>query len=123
MAVTEKFALTLYDYRNTLQWVRHLGWTDDELSQVPVHEQATAGEEYLNLANMGGTALGVSARAGGGTSADIGSIHNLYVYKREVPEHLWNRLAEIMNRGGTSGYEESGKFGEVGERTDFPPRS
>lgn len=120
--MTEKFAMTLYDYRRTLQWVRELGWTDDELSQVPVHEQATAGEDYLNLANMGGTPLGVTVRGGGGTSADVESIRNMYVYKSEVPEHLWNRLAEIMDRGGTSGYEASGKFGEVGDRTDFPPK-
>ena len=121
--MTEKFAMTLYDYRHALQWVRELGWSDDELSEVPVHEQATAGEEYLNLANMGGTALGVSARAGGGTSADIGSVRNMYVYKSEVPEHLWKRLAQIMNTGVTSGYEAGGKFGEIGERKDFPPKS
>ena len=118
----EEFALTLFDYRHQLNWVRYLGWTDEELQQVPVHEQATAGEDYLNLANFGGTPLGVSERGGGGTSADIREgIHNLYVYKREVPPHLYQQLQELVERGGPSGYEESGRFGEVGE-ADFPPR-
>ncbi len=121
--MTEQFAMTLFDYRGTLQWVRELGWTDDELAQVAVHEQATAGEDYINLANMGGTPLGVTARGGGGTSADVSSIHNMYVYKSEVPEHLWNRLVAIINRGGTSGYESSGVFGEFGEAREFPPKS
>ncbi len=118
----EEMALTLYDYQPTLQWVRLLGWSEDELRRVPVHEQATAGEEYLNLANFGGTALGVSERAGGGTSANVTSLHNLYVYKHEVPDDLWQRLADLANRGGPSAFEESGQFGERGTATDFPPR-
>lgn len=118
-----QFFLTLYDYRDTLQWVRLLGWSDDELQKVPVHEQATAGEDYLNLSNFGGTALGVTERGGGGpTSAAIGSIRNLYVYRSEVPDDLYRKLADLVNRGGPSGYEEDGVFGEVGERPSFPPQ-
>ncbi len=118
----EELAMTLFDYRQTLQWVRMLGWSEDELRQVPVHEQATAGEDYLNLANFGGTALGVSERAGGGTSANVRAVRNLYVYRRELPAHLWQRLAELANRGGPSAFEESGQFGERGTGSDFPPR-
>ena len=119
----EPFAMTLYDYKDTLQWVRLLGWSDDELRLVPVHEQATAGEPYLNLANFGGTGLGVTERAqGGGTSADArDAIHNLYVYQSETPAHLYRRLEEIATRGGPSAFEESGRFGERGEAKDFPP--
>lgn len=116
-----EFEMTLYDYKDTLQWVRRLGWSDSDLQKVPVHEQATAGEPYLNLANMGGTALGVTVRSGGGTSADVRAIRNMYVYKREVPDHLYKQLEDILNRGGTSGYE-NGQFGATGERNDFPPR-
>lgn len=116
-----EFEMTLYDYKDTLQWVRELGWSDDDLRKVPVHEQATAGEPYLNLTNMGGTPLGVTARGGGGSSAQVRAIRNMYVYKREVPEHLWRQIEEIIDRGGTSGYED-GIFGETGEREDFPPR-
>ena len=118
----ESFSRTLYDYRTELNWVRHIGWSDDDLRQVPVHEEATAGEPQLNLANWGGTALGVSANAsGGGTSANVHAIRNLYVYKREVPERLWNQLEDLMRRGGPSGYE-TGQFGERGEADSFPPQ-
>ncbi|TAK28678.1 MAG: hypothetical protein EPO21_22580 [Chloroflexota bacterium] len=116
----EKFELTLYDYRNDLNWVRQMGWSDEELQQVPVHEQATAGENYLNLANFGGTTLGVTAR-GGPTSAAVHNIHNLYVYERETPEHLYKQLREMVDRGGPSAYEEDGVFGERGEDSSFPP--
>ena len=117
------FELTLYDYKDLLQWVRMLGWSDDELRQVPVHEEATAGEPYLNLANFGGTGLGVTERAqGGGTSANVRSIRNLYVYQSETPPELYRRLEELATRGGPSAFEESGKFGERGEADDFPPK-
>jgi len=118
----EQLAMTLFDYKESLQWVRQLGWSDEDLKKVPVHEQATAGEDYLNLANMGGTGLGVTARGqGGGTSANVQSIRNMYVYAGEVPERLYRQLENIMNKGGTSGYED-GFFGDRGERKDFPPR-
>ena len=57
----EELALTLFDYAADYQWIRLLGWTDEELRGVRVHEQATSGDEMINLANFGGTALGVSA--------------------------------------------------------------
>ena len=115
-----RFERTLYDYRDELQWVRLLGWTDEQLKQVPVHEEATAGEPYLNLANFGGTNLGVTER-GGPTSAAVHSIHNLYIYEREVPEELYRQLRDLVDRGGPSGYEEDGVFGEVGDASSFPP--
>ncbi|MBX5492540.1 MAG: hypothetical protein IRZ14_15420 [Chloroflexi bacterium] len=116
----EQRALTLFDLADQYQWIRMLGWSEDELRQVPVHHQATAGTEMLNLANFGGTALGVSTNAGGGTSAQVRAIPNLWVYRPEVPAPLWERLRELADRGGPSGYQASGKFGEVGEST-FPP--
>lgn len=116
-------ALTLFDYKEELQWVRMLGWSDEDLGKVPVHEQATAGEDYLNLANFGGTSLGVTARAqGGGTSANVRTgVKNLYVYSSEVPRGLYDQLYALCERGGPSAYEESGVFGERGEARDFPP--
>ncbi|MGQ9677406.1 MAG: hypothetical protein ACUVX1_17215 [Chloroflexota bacterium] len=121
----ESFALTLYDYKETLQWVRLIGWTDDELRQVPVHEQASSGDDYINLTNFGGTPLGVSAKSGGGSSAgaNVRGIHNLYVYRHEVPDHLWKRLQKLSDRGGPSAFEQDGQFGERGEASDFPPRA
>lgn len=121
----ERFALTLWDYRQQLQWVRMLGWTEDELRQVPVHEQATSGDDYINLSNFGGTPLGVTAKSGGGTSAgaNVTAIRNLYVYKSEVPDELWQRLSRLSDRGGPSAFEADGKFGETGEARSFPPES
>ncbi len=116
----EELALTLFDYAADYQWIRLLGWTDEELRGVRVHEQATSGDEMINLANFGGTALGVSANAGGGTSADARSIPNLWVYKSSTPPALWERLQDLANRGGPSAYNASGQFGEVGEAS-FPP--
>ncbi|HLH26828.1 MAG TPA: hypothetical protein VK066_30245 [Chloroflexota bacterium] len=112
--------LMLSDLAREFQWVQMLGWSEDELESVPVHEEATAGDEMLNLSNFGGTALGVSANAGGGTSANTRSIQNLWVYRRETPPPLWDRLRELMNRGGPSGYNASGQFGETSTET-FPP--
>ncbi len=117
-----QWEMTLYDYKDDIQWIRMLGWSDQDLQKVPVHEQATAGEDYINLANFGGTALGVSERGGGGTSANVKAIRNMYVYKRDVPSHLWDVLYKMCEKGGPSAFEDSGKFGERGEATDFPPR-
>jgi len=119
----EPFALTLYDYKSELNWVRHLGWADDDLRQVSIHEQATSADDYINLTNWGGTALGVSAKSGGGSSAGVRNIRNLYVYKSQTPERLYDILSEISQRGGPSAFEESGIFGERGEASDFPPKS
>ena len=119
--MVEPFARTLYDMREELQWVRMLGWTDDELRSVPVHADATTNQEYLNLANFSGTGLGVTTRdQGGGTSADVQSIRNLYVYSSEAPPDLYRQLEDLLNKGGPSAYED-GVFGKVGDAEDFPP--
>jgi hypothetical protein len=117
----DPFALTLFDMKDELNWVRQLRWSDEELQSVPVHEQATSGDDYLNMANFGGTALGVSAKSGGGTSAGVRNVRNLYIYRHETPSHLYEQLKTLLDRGGPSGYED-GEFGERGERDSFPPR-
>lgn len=116
----EEFARTLYDMQGELQWVRLLGWAEDELRAVRVHGHPTSGEERLNLANFGGTPLGDNIYTGGETSADARSIPNMYVFRSDTPEELWNRLAQLIDKGGPSGYED-GVFGERGERDSFPP--
>lgn len=116
-----KFERTLFDYRGELHWVSLLGWPDDDLRQVPVHEQATAGEEYLNLSNFGNTALGVTSRAHGGpASADVRALRNLYVYSREVPERLYRKLERLADQGGPDAYDAS-VFGEGKESGSAPP--
>lgn len=118
----EPFALTLFDYRDELQWVRLLGWSDEQLRSVPVHEQFPAGEECLDLANWAGTALGVTEAGGGGpTSADTRSIRNMWVCRAETPPELWDQLKALYDKGGPSGYE-TGVFGETGEDVGWPKR-
>lgn len=51
------------------------------------------------------------------------TIHNIYVYKSEVPGHLWNILQKLCEQGGPSAFERSGIFGERGDADEFPPRS
>ncbi|HVC35543.1 MAG TPA: hypothetical protein VNL16_18700 [Chloroflexota bacterium] len=89
---------TLYDYSRDHQWVRLMGWTDDELRSVPIHFQATSAGDYLNLANLGNTALGVSSEAGGGTSADTRALQNAYVYQSEAPPRLYQQLQRLIEQ-------------------------
>jgi hypothetical protein len=94
----EPFARTLFDMKDQLQWVRQLGWTDDDLRSVPVHSEPTSGEERINLANFGGTSLGVETDLGSPTSADSRSDLNLWVFKRDVPDNLWQSISQLVSQ-------------------------
>jgi len=114
----ERFARTLNDYAKDHQWVRLLGWTENELESVPIHGQATSHDvtteidEYLNLANFGNTGLGVtSLAAGGGTSANVRSIENVYVYREDTPPELFRRLQVLIDGEGPPAHTP-GIFGE-----------
>jgi len=107
----ERFALTLFDYSRDHQWVRLMGWTEGELRSVSIHYEATShGEisevdDYLNLADFGNTSLGVSAQgSGGGTSANVRSLQNVYVYRADTPPKLYLRLQRLMDEGGPTAH-------------------
>lgn len=89
---------TLHDYRRDHQWVQMMDWSDDELRSVPIHFEATSASDYLNLANFGNTALGVSSVSGGGTSANVRALQNAYVYQSDTPPHLYQRLQKMMDQ-------------------------
>jgi hypothetical protein len=98
---------TLYEYGRDHQWVRLLGWTDVELQSVPIHSHATSHattgpeDEYLNLANFGNTGLGVTSLGeGGGTSANVRDLRNVYVYREDTPPELYQRLQRLMDQEG-----------------------
>ena len=118
----EAYTRTLRDYKAELRWVRELGWSDEQLDQVQVHEQATSNDEFLNLANFAATSLDVFApEPAAPTSAAVSNVRNLYVYRRETPAPLYEALQQLLERGGPSAYER-GVIGERGEAEDFPPR-
>lgn len=96
----ERFAQNLYDYGRDHQWVRLLGWSEEELRTVPIHFEATSDSDYLNLANFGNTALGVSSVAGGGTSAQTRALQNVYVYQCDTPPGLYARLSRLADQEG-----------------------
>lgn len=106
--------LTMQDLAADYQWIRQLGWSDDDLRSVAVHEAAVdPGGEIVNLAAFGGTSLGV----GGGASANAGSLPNMYVYRSETPDKLWQKLKNLSDMSGPSGYQ-----GLVDEdKPGFPP--
>jgi len=100
----DTFALTLWDYGRDHQWVRLLGWSEDDLRAIPIHYEATSAGDYLNLANFGNTALGVSSVAGGGTSAHTRALQNVYVYQSDTPIALYERLQKLVDQGGPDPY-------------------
>jgi hypothetical protein len=99
----ERFARTLADYAQDHQWVRLLGWSQRDLHAVPIHADATSAGDYLNLANFGNTGLGVTSEAaGGGTSANVRSLQNVYVYQSDTPPQLYAKLQRLMDQEGPS---------------------
>jgi hypothetical protein len=122
----ERFARTLYDYSKDHQWVRLMGWTDAELRSVPIHSNATSHgttgpeDDYLNLANFGATSLGVSSQgSGGGTSANVRSIENTYVYRADSPPPLYERLQRLIDEGGPAS-DAWGVFDKEQQRKKAP---
>ena len=100
--MAEPFSVTLRQYRDELNWVREIGWSDEDLDKIPVHEEDTSAGESLNLMNVGETSLGVrGSPISGGSSADARSLPNLYVYRDEVPDELWHRLEALVLKGMT----------------------
>jgi hypothetical protein len=118
MTARERTARTMFDYAADYQWMRLLGWTDDQLRSVPIHEEASSEHEMLNLSNFGGTALQAYAGLGDETSADARSIPNLWVYRDETPPALWQQLQDLVDRGGPSGYNE---IDPNTQEVNFPP--
>lgn len=112
--MANRYELTMFDLRGEYQWIRELGWSDDELQQVPVFEQATTNEDYINLADFGGTSLGTTSRPDASpTSAGISNIRNLYVYSSQTPRPLFDRLRQLVESSPTQSDVESA-FGSQG---------
>ena len=106
----ESFARTLKDYAADYQWIRELGWPEDDLGQTQVHEVPDPAEDMINLTNFGGTRLPVS-EADLVTSADLhDAVHNLYVYRSTIAPALWERLQRLVRSGGPAGADPTRAF-------------
>ncbi len=105
--------LTLFDLSADYQWIRQMGWSDDDLRNVNVHEDADSSTEFINIMSTGGTDLGL----GLGTSSGAGSVPNMYVYKNDTPANLYQKLQDLLKNGGPSGYPE----GSGSDNASFPP--
>ena len=113
-------SLTMQDLAAEMQWIRMLGWSDDQLRSVLVHEEATGGDEIINLSDFGGTALGVNPGSMGGASAGVGALRNMWVYKSETPGECWSQLQQLAAQGGPSGFNKLAQSGQT-ETDTFPP--
>lgn len=70
----DRHTMSLADYASEYQWIRMLGWSEDDLRRVPVTEQLPAGDEAINLADFGGTPEGVVRSPASPTSADARAV-------------------------------------------------
>lgn len=84
--------LTAYDFRDELQGM--LGWSDDELGELPVvyGSKVKSGEVYLDLDHPERGEFRASAEA----TINAGC---RYVPKKGVAEATWYRLAASLGRG------------------------
>ena len=108
-----KFERTLYDIKDEYQWIGQMGWSDDDLRRVPVHEEATSGQDYHQpLGSGAATSLGTSgAPESSPASGDARALRNIFVYSNETPRDLYDRLREHI-RSNPSQSEVESTFGK-----------
>ncbi len=107
-SVADKFERTLYDLKGDYQWIGLLGWSDDDLRRVPVHEEATSDQDYINLSDWGGNSLGVTSRPDASpASGDARALRNIFVYSSEAPRDLYERLRKLIESNPTQSGVES----------------
>ncbi len=110
--VADKFERTLYDLKSDYQWIGQLGWSDDDLRRVPIHEEATSDQEFINLSDWGGTSLGVTSMPDASpASGDARALRNIFVYSNEAPRDLYERLRKLIESNPTQSEVESA-FGQ-----------
>jgi GH15 family glucan-1,4-alpha-glucosidase len=113
--MAKKFERTLLDLKGEFQWIRQMGWSDDDLRQVPVFEQATTNEDYLNLADWGGTSLGTSGRPDASpASGGVSNLRNMFIYSSQTPRPLYERLRKLIESNPTQSEIDSAFGGQGG---------
>ncbi len=101
--------LSLFDYVPYVRGLGELGLDEEELRQIPAHEEP---DETSGAAS---STVGIGELPPDAPSADTSPLvpvgtRRLYAYEREVPAELWVRLRAALSPHRPSGYEKEGMF-------------
>ena len=85
---------TLYEYLPYLDWLPELGFSEDELRRIPVHDSPpSTGETFLSLGY-----IPPGAPQADPTFVKPSGTRQLYACARDVPPDLWVRLEAALHR-------------------------
>lgn len=95
--------LSLFDYVAYVPGLGGLGLGEDELRQIPAHEEPDAAS--------GGSTIGIGELPPDAPFVDASPIvpvgtRQLYAYEREVPADLWVKLRAALSSHRSSGYKQ-----------------
>lgn len=96
---------TLFDYRREIDWWRELGWSEEDLQHIPVHEWQDPDHDFVPVP---------------GTRSDSG--RPLFAYRNEMSAEKWEQLSAYLshlNQGGGQEDEQSMFSGPQHEMTDW----
>ena len=101
--------LSLFDYVPYVPALDGLGLDEDELRQIPAHEEPD------DASGAAASTIGIGELPPDAPSADTSPLvpvgtRQLYAYEREVPAELWVRLRTALSPHRPSGYEKEGMF-------------
>ena len=93
--------LSLFDYVAYVPGLDGLGLGEDDLRQIPAHEEPDAAS--------GGSTMGIGELPPDAPFVDASPLvpvgtRQLYAYEREVPAELWVRLRAALSSHRPSGY-------------------
>ncbi len=97
--------LSLFDFVPYVPSLGALGLDEDELRQIPAHEEPDEG------AGAGASTIGIGELPPNAPSADTSPLvpvgtRQLYVHERDVPPELWAKLRTALFPHRPSGYEK-----------------
>ena len=104
---------TLHDYLPYLDWLSELGFSEDELRRIPVHDTPPpTSEPFLSLGY-----IPPGAPTGDPLFVKPTGTRQLYACRGDVPPELWVRLETLLHRPvGASGRRRTSMFGSPVER-------
>lgn len=102
---------SLATYARWLPQVRALGLPEDDLQAIPVHPDPPTEEVFLSLGEIPPGAPPADPR-----EPSLVGTRQLYAYRSEVPDALWERLSHGLMSGLPSGTGGTGMFGNPSEK-------